>query len=172
MGVIINAMELNLKSRQEATFELGKFLDESFLLALKRLPMFSDECRENSGISMESLISGLFIIYGDRILVYFEPSMCVTSMVHHYFPDLQRGVGPNLLAREIPAAMHKRILPWEPSLMDLLWKAARISLALGLNKVTLETFVSALAIDNEYLLALREKRGIRLKGYLEPLEKR
>jgi hypothetical protein len=158
---------MNEVPRHHAFPLLTEMLDDSFREAFAKTSSYV-AVTSTRKLDIDVFLASLYLQIGRKLFRFFKTARAIRKATKELCPNAKR-------IREVRAA-RALVLPRgvgiamavDPGLVELLWDAATISKALGQQRVSLETFVAALAISGNQLRRLQD-RGISLKGGLPRL---
>ena len=101
---------------------------------------------------------------------FFRDSKPLQAMLEDVCPQGTKRMGWWATMRRCASVKHGMFrAKLDAALVDLIWRAAKISTAAGRKKARIGDFMSALALDDELVRRLYEQRGLLLNGHLGPL---
>jgi len=157
-------------------------LDDKLLTALAQHPRIAVMRRPLAPLTVEVFLGGLYARYGEEVLKFFKEPDTLRMMAREFFPEVEKGAIPwetlasdRLLEKEFTAFSVGEgqaagfDIEVDQELIDILWKAAKLSAAAGRIKAGIPEFIGALALEDAVLSKLYKNRGLLLKGHLGPL---
>lgn len=146
-------------------WDISKFLNRRFNDALDQTPLYVHWTPPRY-TSLEVFMCGLYIKFGRAFSRYFEKPAAVHKMCGVVCPGVRRFT-PARVRRalsSLPAGTGVAVV-YDRELLQLLWSAATITAATRRRKISLDSFIAALALDLPAQELLARKWKVKLRSY-------